>query len=136
VTGVRGGHPAELEGETQGVGSTAWAVKGSLVLRIKRSCYCLGQGHHVESHIGPSKSQAGNVESRKVILSLLLTSAKKSVRLPEPESQLQVFPKGLSFVSNRQRRKEGTFCASELAGIEPAPPAPEEQGMRAFRQLG
>jgi hypothetical protein len=27
--------------------------------------------------------------------------------------------KGLSFISNRQRRKEGTFCASELAGIEP-----------------
>jgi hypothetical protein len=22
------------------------------------------------------------------------------------------------------------FCASELAGIEPTPPAPEEQGMR------
>ncbi len=44
--------------------------------------------------------------------------------------------KGLSFISNRQRRKEGTFCASGLAGIEPTPPAPEEQGMRAFRQLG
>jgi hypothetical protein len=48
--------------------------------------------------------------------------------------------KGLSFISNRQRRKEGTFCASELAGIEPTPPAPEEQGiilgMRAIRQLG
>jgi hypothetical protein len=44
--------------------------------------------------------------------------------------------KGLSFISNRQRRKEGTFGASELAGIEPTPPAPEEQGMRAFRQLG
>jgi hypothetical protein len=29
--------------------------------------------------------------------------------------------KGLSFISNRQRRKEGTFCASELAGIEPTP---------------
>jgi hypothetical protein len=26
---------------------------------------------------------------------------------------------GLSFISNRQRRKEGTFCASELVGIEP-----------------
>jgi hypothetical protein len=34
--------------------------------------------------------------------------------------------KGLSFISNRQRRKEGTFCASGLAGIEPTPPAPEE----------
>jgi hypothetical protein len=43
--------------------------------------------------------------------------------------------KGLSFISNRQRRKEGTLCASELAGIEPTPPALEEQGMRAFRQL-
>jgi hypothetical protein len=28
---------------------------------------------------------------------------------------------GLSFISNRQRQKEGTFCASELAGIEPTP---------------
>jgi hypothetical protein len=37
--------------------------------------------------------------------------------------------KGQSFVSNRQRWKEGTFCASELAGIEPTPPAQEEQGM-------
>ncbi len=36
--------------------------------------------------------------------------------------------KGLSFVSNRQRRKEGTFCASELAGIEPTPPAPKRAG--------
>jgi hypothetical protein len=44
--------------------------------------------------------------------------------------------KGLSFISNRQRRKEGTCCASGLAGIEPTPPAPEEQGMCAFRQLG
>jgi hypothetical protein len=30
-------------------------------------------------------------------------------------------PKGLSFISSRQRRKEGTFCASGLAGIEPTP---------------
>jgi hypothetical protein len=37
--------------------------------------------------------------------------------------------KGLSFMSYRQRRKEGTFGASELAGIEPTPPAPEEQDM-------
>ncbi len=29
--------------------------------------------------------------------------------------------KGLSFISNRQRRKEGTFRASGLAGIEPTP---------------
>jgi hypothetical protein len=38
----------------------------------------------------------------------------------------------LSFASNRQRRREVTFCASELAGIEPTPPATEEQGMPAF----
>jgi hypothetical protein len=36
--------------------------------------------------------------------------------------------KGLSFITNRQRRKEGTFCASELAGIEPTPPAPKGAG--------
>jgi hypothetical protein len=36
--------------------------------------------------------------------------------------------KGLSFISNRQRRKEGTFYASELAGIEPTPPAPKGAG--------
>ncbi len=29
--------------------------------------------------------------------------------------------KGLSFISNRQRQKEGTFCASVLAGIETTP---------------
>ncbi len=40
--------------------------------------------------------------------------------------------KGLSFISNRQRRKEGTFCASGLAGIEPTPPDPMERGMPAF----
>jgi hypothetical protein len=32
--------------------------------------------------------------------------------------------------------KKARFCASELAGIDPTPPAPEEQGMRACRQLG
>ncbi len=31
------------------------------------------------------------------------------------------YKKGLSFISNRQRRKEGTFRASGLAGIEPTP---------------
>ncbi len=31
------------------------------------------------------------------------------------------FKKGQSFISNRQRRKQGTFCASELAGIDPTP---------------
>ncbi len=40
--------------------------------------------------------------------------------------------KGLSFISNRQRRKECTFCASELAGIEPTLLAPDKQGMPAF----
>jgi hypothetical protein len=39
---------------------------------------------------------------------------------------------GLSFISNRQRRKEGTLCASELAGIEPTQPVPEEQALHAF----
>jgi hypothetical protein len=48
----------------------------------------------------------------------------------------QAGKKGLSFISNRQRRKEGTFCASELAGIEPTPSAPEEQGTPALNQLG
>jgi hypothetical protein len=36
--------------------------------------------------------------------------------------------KGLSFISNSQRRNEGTFSASELAGIEPTPPAPKAAG--------
>jgi hypothetical protein len=36
--------------------------------------------------------------------------------------------KGLSFISNSQRRNEGTFSASELAGIEPTPPAPKGTG--------
>ncbi len=31
------------------------------------------------------------------------------------------YVRGLSFISNRQRRKEGTFYALELAGIEPMP---------------
>jgi hypothetical protein len=46
------------------------------------------------------------------------------------ESTIYVPPtkRGLSFISNRQRRKEGTFCASELAGIEPTPPAPKGAG--------
>jgi hypothetical protein len=39
---------------------------------------------------------------------------------------------GLSFTSNRQRRKEGTIFASEFEGIEPTPPAQEEQDMPAF----
>jgi hypothetical protein len=34
----------------------------------------------------------------------------------------------LSFIANRQRRKEGTFSSSELAGIEPTPPAPKGAG--------
>jgi hypothetical protein len=43
--------------------------------------------------------------------------------------------RGLSFISNRQRRKEGTFCASELTGIELKTPALEEQGMTTFANL-
>ncbi len=39
---------------------------------------------------------------------------------------------GLSFISNRQWRKEGTFCAYEFAWIETTPPAPKEQGMPVF----
>jgi hypothetical protein len=38
------------------------------------------------------------------------------------------YKKGLSFITNRQRRNEGTFSASELAGIEPTPPAPKGAG--------
>ena len=43
----------------------------------------------------------------------------------KPTVSLNSIPvvKGLGFISNRQRRKEGTFYASELAGIEPTPPA-------------
>ncbi len=41
---------------------------------------------------------------------------------------LFIHVKGLSFISNRQRRKEGTFCASELAGIEPTPARPNGAG--------
>jgi hypothetical protein len=43
--------------------------------------------------------------------------------------------RGLSFISNRQRRKEGKFCPSQLAGIEPNTPAPKwhrRQGMPSF----
>ena len=35
------------------------------------------------------------------------------------------------FVSNRQRRKEGTFIASEM-GSNPRRPTPEERGMPAL----
>ncbi len=35
---------------------------------------------------------------------------------------------GLSFIAYRQRRNEGTFSASELAGIEPTPPASKVAG--------
>ncbi len=37
-----------------------------------------------------------------------------------------------TFISNRQRQLEGTFCVLELEGIEPTPSAPEEQGMPAL----
>jgi hypothetical protein len=56
--------------------------------------------------------------------SLHLESRKNWVK-----SSDRLVKKGLSFISNGQRRKEGTFCASELASIEPTPPAPKEQGM-------
>ncbi len=36
--------------------------------------------------------------------------------------------KGTKLHFNRQRRKEGKFCASELAGIEHTPPAPNGAG--------
>jgi hypothetical protein len=39
--------------------------------------------------------------------------------------------KGLSFISNRQRRKEGTVCVSELAGIEPTPDIIIDVGVRS-----
>jgi hypothetical protein len=39
---------------------------------------------------------------------------------------------GLSFISSRQRQKEGTFSASELAGIEPTPPARFYQTAKKF----
>ena len=37
--------------------------------------------------------------------------------------------KVLSFISNHQQLKEGMFCGSDQAGIEPTQPAPQEQGM-------
>jgi hypothetical protein len=44
--------------------------------------------------------------------------------------------KELIFISNSQMWKEVTLYASELAGIEPTPPAPEEQCLPSFCQLG
>jgi hypothetical protein len=43
--------------------------------------------------------------------------------------------KGLSFISNRQRQKEGTFCASGLAGIEPTPARPNGAGYARLNLL-
>jgi hypothetical protein len=40
----------------------------------------------------------------------------------------KVGKKGLSFISNRQRRKEGTLRASGLAGIEPTSARPNGAG--------
>jgi hypothetical protein len=48
-------------------------------------------------------------------------------RLQDSSTELQK-KKGLSLITNRQGRNEGTFCASELAGIEPTPPAPKGAG--------
>jgi hypothetical protein len=36
-------------------------------------------------------------------------------------SLIDQFVKGLSFIPNRQRLKEGMFCVLGLAGIEPTP---------------
>jgi hypothetical protein len=47
---------------------------------------------------------------------------------------ISMFSKGLSFITNRQRRNEGTFCASELRGSNPRRPPPREQGMSACFQ--
>ncbi len=41
--------------------------------------------------------------------------------------------KRLSFISYRQLRKESTLCASELAVIEPTPPAPGGAGYACLR---
>jgi hypothetical protein len=43
-----------------------------------------------------------------------------------------VIKKGLRFISNRQLRKEGTFGASELAGIEPTP---DRSGRAGYARL-
>ncbi len=43
---------------------------------------------------------------------------------------------GPSFISNRQRRKEGTFCALGLAGIEPTPARSRRAGCNCGTQLG
>ncbi len=43
--------------------------------------------------------------------------------------------KRLSFIPSQQQRKEDTFCALELARIEPKPPVPEEQGIPAFSKV-
>ncbi len=45
---------------------------------------------------------------------------------PAPNETLKELQehRGLSFISNRQRRKDCKFCALELAGFEPAPPPP------------
>ncbi len=54
--------------------------------------------------------------------SLCLSSASAARSLPLTCTNISdAKKKGLSFISNRQQRKEGMFCASELAGIEPTP---------------
>jgi hypothetical protein len=47
---------------------------------------------------------------------------------PSDQNLYTMQNKGTKLHFNRQRRKEGTFCASELAGIEPTPPAPKGAG--------
>ena len=55
---------------------------------------------------------------------------------PAPPHPPPPTKQGLSFISNLQRQREGTFVASELAGNKPTPPAPEEQGLPAPEEQG
>ncbi len=59
--------------------------------------------------------------------------APNTVNMPGTEHNIS--EKGWDIISNRKRRKEGTICASELAGIKPTPPTPEEQGIPAFTNI-
>jgi hypothetical protein len=81
---------------------------------IRRPGLCISNlrtTRHIPA-INRRKSSSGN----KLITNLTMSPVKK----------------GLSFISNRQRQNEGTFCASGLAGIEPTPPAPEGRACAPF----
>jgi hypothetical protein len=86
--------------------------------------------------ISPAVScQASGYDSAWHFIDFMLNSPEASkgcTKIPILPVSIKVKENGLGFISNRQRRNEGTSCASELAGIEPTPPAPEEQGMHAF----